>query len=786
MTMMRVALVSPYSWTYPGGVTRHIESLARELIGRGHDVRVLAPYDPCDRLSARLHRGHWPEDRPMPDYLVPLGRTVGFPANGAVSNLAVTPSVIVRARRELEHGGYDVVHVHEPVAPVVGWDTLCSTDLPLVGTFHCYSDNGVSNGIASLIGARRRLNQLKVRIAVSEAAAWTGRRYYGGRYRVIPNGVDLPASGPVTLDDAAGGAPARPLRIAFVGQAVERKGLPVLLRAFEALREHVPAELTLVGVGQDDVSPVLEDQRGITALGKVDDATKETVLREADVLCAPSLGGESFGMVLTEAFAQGTPVLASDIPGYRDVVRQDVDGVLFPRGDATALAQALRDLALDRTSLTQMSRAAAERAERFAWPHVAEEVLEAYGDAIAMQAPTSRRARLALRTGFASADGLPRVAATRLASLEADTANRSRAGRAALRRAAIVVAGGGGIALAFFALSRIGLDRIGDSLIASSPSWVLAALGLMCLSMIMRAVSWHAILKAALPSAGVRRADALQGTMIGVLMSATLPARLGEPARAMIVARRVGRPSQTLPIVVGTLISQTMLNIVALLVLGITMFSTVHYFDGQHAALVVFAVAPAAVLLAVLGAPALLRSGLPTRSERVARVVRQLRGASTQVRAGLVVFRHPRLGVTATVAQLGAWAIQWLSCYVLLVAFGLDQRAGMGAAAAVLFAVNVTAVLPATPSNLGVFQAACVAVLTGAYGVSSADALGYGIVLQAVEIATAIVMGTPALLREGLTWKDVRLRAMHVSPVELPPVNASARRTGGEAYKLDM
>jgi phosphatidyl-myo-inositol alpha-mannosyltransferase len=151
------------------------------------------------------------------------------------------------------------------------------------------------------------------------------------------------------------------------------------------------------------------------------------------------------------------------------------------------------------------------------------------------------------------------------------------------------------------------------------------------------------------------------------------------------------------------------------------------------------------------------------------------------VRDGLLVFREPRLGGIATVAQLGAWAIQLASCWILLVAFGLDERAGIGAAAAVLFAVNVTAVLPATPSNLGVFQAACVAVLTGAYGVRSADALGYGIILQAVELATAIIMGGPALLREGLTWKDVRIRALHASPVELAPVPGSGRAEHAEA-----
>jgi len=274
----------------------------------------------------------------------------------------------------------------------------------------------------------------------------------------------------------------------------------------------------------------------------------------------------------------------------------------------------------------------------------------------------------------------------------------------------------------------------------------------------------------------VRRSDALQGTFIGVLMSATLPARLGEPSRALIVARRLGRPRDRLPVVLGSIVSQALLNILALLILGIVMFSSVDYFSGHHGALVAFSIAPVAILVGVLLAPALLRSGVPSRSRRVQALVRQTRNAMTQVRAGLRVFRDPKLGSQATVLQLGAWGIQWLSCYVLLVALGLDDQAGMGAAAAVLFAVNVTAVLPATPSNLGVFQAACVAVLTGAYGVSSADALGYGIILQAVEIATAVIMGAPALLKEGLSWRDVRLRALHTAPVQLSPQPSTQRK----------
>jgi phosphatidylinositol alpha-mannosyltransferase len=329
------------------------------------------------------------------------------------------------------------------------------------------------------------------------------------------------------------------------------------------------------------------------------------------------------------------------------------------------------------------------------------------------------------------------------------------------RRGALAVAALLAAALAVVALDRIGVDAVVRSLVSSSPTWVLVGLGVMCASMVLRALAWQAILRAALPGVEVRRADALQGTFIGVLMSATLPARLGEPSRALIVARRLGRPRELLPVVLGTIVSQTLLNALALVLLGVVMVSTVDVFT-EHTGLVVAASAPLAAVLLVLGAPAVAR-----RDGRVRR-------ALGQVRAGLRVFRAPRLGAQATVAQLAAWALQWLSCFLLLVALGLDAVAGAGAAAAVLFAVNVTAVLPATPSNLGVFQAACVAVL-GAYGVGAADALAYGIVLQAVEIATAVVMGAPALVKEGLSWREVRLRALHATPVELPPLPAGRR-----------
>jgi phosphatidylinositol alpha-mannosyltransferase len=784
---LKIALVSPYSWTYPGGVTRHIESLAHELLGAGHDVRVLAPYDPPDRLARLAHRGAEPQEREAPDYLVALGRTVGLPANGAVSNLAATPYAVSVLRQELHTGGYDVVHLHEPVAPVVGWDAMASCPAPLVGTYHAFSENPVTNGLANLLGARRRMNRLRARIAVSEAAAWTGRRFFGGHYRVIPNGVSLGPQPPAPSPDG------ERLRVAFVGQAVERKGLGVLVRAFEALREHVPATLEIVGATREEVEPLLLDPRGVTVLGKVSDERKRQALVEADVLCAPSLGGESFGMVLTEAFAAGTPVVASDIAGYRDVVRDGVDGVLVPPGHAAELAEALRDLWLEPRRRAAMARAARDRAARYAWPRVAAEVLEVYEQSRAVAAPASRLRRAAVQIGALPADGLPRAPARRLPRLDAGRAAEPsapaspapearepapsfrRPGLALARRAALALAALAGLVLGVLALRRIGVENVGRTLLDSSPTWVLVGLGLMCSSMVLRALAWHQIMRAALPGAHVKRRDAMQGTFIGVLMSATLPARLGEPSRALIVARRLGRAREYLPVVLGTLVSQTLLNILALVVLGTVMFSTVGLFRGHEGALLAVALAPVAMLVVVLAAPALLRSGKPSRFRRVEAWLSQARAALRQVRRGLVVFRHPRYAMTATAGQLAAWGIQWLSCYVLLVALGLDHRAGIGAAAAVLFAVNVTAVLPATPSNLGVFQAACVAVLTGAYGVSSVDALGYGIILQAVELTTAVVMGAPALLKEGLSWRDVRMRALAGTPVRLEARSASRR-----------
>ena len=781
---MRIALLSPYSWTYPGGVTRHIESLASELTAGGHDVRILAPFDPDDALSRRLHRGARPQPRPRPGNLVSLGRTVGIPANGAVSNVSWSASAVFAMRAELRNGGYDVAHIHEPVVPYLGWDALMSAgELPLVGTFHTYSENLMTNGGAAVIlGGRRRMNRLHVRIAVSEAAAWTARRFYGGRYRVVPNGVEL-------FEDAAAGqaTPDDPLRILFIGQAVERKGLPVLLRAFEALREHVPATLTLVGAGPEEVAHMMLDDRGVEALGKVSEERKREELARAQVLCAPSLHGESFGMVLTEALAAATPVLASDIPGYRDVVRHETDGLLIAPGDALGLAESLRRLALDEGMRARMASAAHERAARFAWSHVAAEVLTGYEDALRIGTAGTRVGRFAVRRGLAPADLLPRIPAERLPSLQPAIPAAAGAQRRlrTLRRVGLAASTAAGSVLAAFALQRVGIAHVAASLVASKPGLIVAGLGLMCAAIFARALAWHAILRTATTWRRAKRRDAMQGTFIGVLMSATLPARMGEPSRALILARRVGRVRETLPVVWSTIASQTLLNLLALLALGGVMISTAR-FDGYGGqALLFVALIPVAALLLTLLGPVLLGPAAASRAERMRIALAAIRPSLARLRDGLHPFRRARSGSGAAFLQLLAWALQWVSCWLLLLALGLGAQAGAGAAAAVLFAVNITAAVPVTPANVGVFQAACAVVLVGAYHVSAPEAIAYGIVLQAVELASALIMGLPALVNEGLSWREVRLRAMHAAPVSLAPLPAPAipRRAAASGAK---
>jgi len=325
-----------------------------------------------------------------------------------------------------------------------------------------------------------------------------------------------------------------------------------------------------------------------------------------------------------------------------------------------------------------------------------------------------------------------------------------------------------GAVLTYLAAARIGLDNVVESVVRSEGSWVLAATALMVASLFLRAESWLAIARPALPGSRLRRRDVTSATMIGVLMSATLPARLGEPARAMVLARRTGRVRETFPVLLGTLISQTVLNLSALGILGAIIVGSTDLFSARTEGLFLLSAAPLLIVLAAVLAPALVRRN---GSSRLARVLETIRSALLRARTGLAVFRDPRNGPVAALTQLGAWGLQLLACLALFTALGLEDRPGigLGAAAAVLFAVNVTAVVPATPSNIGVFQLAVISVLSTGFGISVADALAYGVILQAVEIATAVVLGLPALVREGVTWSDMKTRALSSAPARLSP-----------------
>src|SRR5919107_442400 len=719
---VRVALVSPYSWTYPGGVNGHVAALARELRHLGDEVSVLAPWDPPDRLSRVLHRGAATAG-PAPERLISLGRTIAIPANGALSNLCVTPGGVLTLRRELRSGRFDVIHVHEPIAPLIGWSIPFIAGTPVVGTFHTYSTRALPNRIAMLLGGRLVLNRLQARIAVSEAAAWTGRRWFGGRYRTIPNGVDLALAptGPRPGHAA--------LRIVFVGRADERKGLPVLLAAFAALVTRVPARLTVVGPESADVLDYLPDGEAaanVEAVGRLPETELWRCLHDADVLCAPSLSGESFGMVLTEAFAAGTPVVASAIAGYSDVVTDGRDGVLVPPGDAQRLAEALRELALDRDRLAAMSRAARASAQRYAWPRVAGEVRDVYQQTRERAAARGARRTLRQRIGVVPADGLPPAPPERLPRLDPAPARRAQR---RLRHARTVGAGAGWIAgfgLAALGLHRLGGQRIITDIAGSSPSLIAVSIVLMTAAMLLRAVSWHAIVTAAFPGRRVRFGALASATMIGVLVSTALPGRLGEPARAMLIARCLGRVRETLPVVVGSLVSQTLLNLLALLALAVTVLLTSGLLQGRSVVLAALVLVPVALVFAVLVGPRLVAR---RRSGRLGRALLAVRGVLLGLRAGLRVFRQPGLALEATAGQLAAWALQLAAAYIVIHAVGVDDRLGVAAAAAALLAVNVTAVVPVTPANVGVFQVAVAAVLTTGYGLSPGRALAYGIVL---------------------------------------------------------
>ena len=333
------------------------------------------------------------------------------------------------------------------------------------------------------------------------------------------------------------------------------------------------------------------------------------------------------------------------------------------------------------------------------------------------------------------------------------------------RRVGLVAALVATIGLSAYAFARIGLEAVMGALLSIEPLWALLSFAVMAISMVLRSEAWYAVLTPALPGRAIHRADVMRATMIGVFMSAVLPGRLGEAGRAIVLSRRLGRISRQLPVVIGTLFSQTLLNVLGLFaVAALACASTPALAAHKGALALVLLVVPAVVLIVVILAPWLVERASP-HSRLLKRAADALAVRLAELRRGLLVFRRASATSHALSVQLAAWALQLLSVYALLVAFGLEDRAGLAAAAAVLTAVNVAGIVPATPSNVGVFQAACVLVLT-AWGIGGETALAFGILLQAIEVAVALALGLPALAGEHASLRHLRQTAQ-----QLPEAN---------------
>ncbi|MHB8533041.1 MAG: lysylphosphatidylglycerol synthase transmembrane domain-containing protein [Solirubrobacteraceae bacterium] len=313
--------------------------------------------------------------------------------------------------------------------------------------------------------------------------------------------------------------------------------------------------------------------------------------------------------------------------------------------------------------------------------------------------------------------------------------------------------------LVLFALTRLNLSRVGHALITANRGWILLAVALMAMSLLMRSISWHQVLRAALAETRVAWAPVIRATMIGVMGSAVFPGRVGEPSRVIVLTRHLpGQRRRLLAVVAGTVFSQTLINLLALAILAVVTFTDVPLANGHLTGVLLALLLPLAIAGLVVAGPRLVALGGRSRWRRVRVAAQGIERLLRLARRGLIVFARPRFGVGAIAAQLLAWALQWLACYAVLLALGLQHETGLAAAAAILLVVNVSAILPATPSNVGVFQAACLVVLA-AYGVGAGPGLAYGIILQAVEVLTALLLGVPALLREGVTWQDLRSSA---------------------------
>jgi phosphatidylinositol alpha-mannosyltransferase len=368
---MKIVLVSPYDFAVPGGVTEHVTQLDGCLRRLGHETTILAP---ASRQS---------EFRPPPHFQA-IGRVVCVPTNGSVARITLSLGMSRTVHQILGQIAPDVVHVHEPFMPLLPLVALRHSRATNVATFHAYSGNQLGYRHGRLL-LHRFFTKLNVRIAVSQTARTFVERHFPAPFEVIPNGVDLARFDHATArPELLDGVP----NILFVGRLDERKGFAHLVRAFARVRQRgTPARLVVVGAftpGQAARYRRLVTTSGVPDVifvGRVTGEELTRYYRSSDLVCVPSVGGESFGIVLLEAMAAGRPLIASDIPGYRELIDDGVQGLLVPPGDAEALAVALGRLLADRALRDHLGTAGRAKAERFAWPRVAAQIVRCYNRA---------------------------------------------------------------------------------------------------------------------------------------------------------------------------------------------------------------------------------------------------------------------------------------------------------------------------------------------------------------------------------------------------------------------
>jgi phosphatidylinositol alpha-mannosyltransferase len=388
---VKLALVSPYDFAYPGGVTEHVANLADQFIGQNHEVHIVAPSsddetEPNASIAAPIHR---------------IGRVVSIPANGSVARITLSLRSYLQAKQLLQEDQFDLVHLHEPMMPALPLTVLRHSNTTNIGTFHAFRNTPLTYFYGKPI-LRPFFRKLHGHIVVSSAAREFVGEYFPADYRVIPNGIDF-ARFFQRYDPLPELADNRPT-VLFVGRLEKRKGLRFLLRAWPHVLERQPdARLVVVGRGRP-----LEGYRrfarrqgwsaeDVVFAGYVPSEDLPRYYQSSDVFCAPNTGQESFGIVLLEAMAAGAPIVASDIPGYRDVVTHGVQGLLVEPQNAGAIADAVCRLLGNPELRASMRRAGQAKAQLYDWPRVASQVLDYYAEVLERREaePEPQRVRFA-------------------------------------------------------------------------------------------------------------------------------------------------------------------------------------------------------------------------------------------------------------------------------------------------------------------------------------------------------------------------------------------------------